>query len=286
MNPGEVVGRWRVAGLTATGGVSEVHRAEEAGTLEPVALKVLRPGLATDGPEALSLIEEARLIDELGRRTPVGLVRLIDSGVTADGRPYLVLPWAPGGSISDRLVAGVVRDPWAVERIVTQMARSVEEIHSAGWVHCDIHPGNLLVVPAASEADDPLGADTGPRLLERSEDLMLCDLGVAVGPGRPRPHRCFGTPRFRAPEQIDPGGTIGPFTDIWGATMVLWSLVTGDSPPWPGEIGDLLDGIPHPWRTVMTRGLRTAGPERHDTIGGWRRDVLGALHHDLERIEP
>ncbi len=283
MKPGEVLDRWRVVRAVAQGGVSEVHLAEEVSGGELVAVKILRPDLELDGAEARSLIEEARLLDLVP--TSSGLVSLVDGGCHGDGRPYLVLSWAPRGSLSDRLGAGVGRDPWAVGRIVRTLAGAVGELHTAGVVHCDLHPGNLLVIPATTTVSDPLGPDVGPRLLESDEDLLLCDLGVALEGARPRPPRCFGTPRFRAPEQIDPQGEIGPFTDVYGATMVLWSLVSGDSPPWPGEVSGHLGMMPGHWRGVMARGLHPEGARRQQSIGRWCEEVSEALDQDLERIE-
>ncbi len=284
LNPGEVLERWRVVRAVAEGGVSEVHLAEEVSGGEPVALKILRPDRELDGAEACSLIEEARLLG-LVSTSSSGLVRLVGHGRHRDGRPYLVLSWAPDGSLSDRLRAGVGRDPWAVGRIVGKLTRTVGELHAAGVVHCDLHPGNLLVVPATAVVSDPLGPDAGPRLLEPDEDLLLCDLGVALEGARPRPPRCFGTPRFRAPEQIDPEGEIGPFTDVYGATMVLWSLVSGGSPPWPREVRGHLGMMPDHWREVMSRGLHPEGAGRQQSIGQWGEEVSEALNQDLERIE-
>lgn len=283
--PREWVGPWELVARVARGGVARVHEARGGPEMERVALKLLREDLDPEGPEARSMEIEARV---LGRVAGPHLISCRGSGVTDQGRPFLVLDWAERGSLSDRLSDGVARDPWAVGRIVEHLVSAVASVHAAGLVHCDIHPGNLLVLDEESPVPlrDPSDGAAGPRLLESEERVVLADFGSTVGPGAgERPPRIFGTPRFRAPEQLSSTAGIGPFTDIWGATMVLWSLVTGDSPPWPDEIGELLEAMPPHWREVVGRGLDPDGGRRHRTITEWGDAVASALDTDVVALE-
>ena len=134
-----------VAGLEildviASGGHGTVYRARQQEHDRLVALKVL----------------DARFVDDTTRRrfdrerVALGrisdhpsIVSLLDSGYTETGAPYLLLEFAPGGSLAERIAQG----PLALDEataLVIGLAAATERTHSAGVVHRDIKPANVL----------------------------------------------------------------------------------------------------------------------------------------------
>lgn len=94
----------------------------------------------------------------------------------------------------------------ALGHLGRQLCSAVRYLHSQGYLHLDIKPGNII--------------SSGGRAL-------LIDLGVARPPGPCR--RGPGTPAYMAPEQIR-GGHLGPAADVWGIGLVLYHAATGHQP--------------------------------------------------------
>lgn len=121
----------------------------------------------------------------------------------ADGRPAIVMEWA-GQPLSQRLFGGsiTVRD---VIKAMRRLLLGLQAIHEAGYIHCDISPGNLLL--------------SGGGFSE----LKIADFGVALEQGQ-RHHdldiKLAGSPSFMAPEQTD-NTPADPRSDLYSAGCVL-----------------------------------------------------------------
>ncbi|MDT8342562.1 MAG: serine/threonine-protein kinase, partial [Longimicrobiales bacterium] len=213
LDPGERVGRYRIAGVLGRGGTSTVYLAERAdGTFEQqVALKLLHPQHSGDDL-AHRLRTEQQILATLSHPN---LAKVFDGGVTGDGRPYLVV----------ELVEGLPLTRHADERGLTvaerlrlfvQVARAVQYAHRSLVVHRDLKPSNILVT-----------ADGHVKLL---------DFGVAklIDPhGEPPDDQAtvtrWMTPRYAAPEQIlgQPATTA---TDVHALGVILYELLSGRHP--------------------------------------------------------
>jgi serine/threonine protein kinase len=200
-----VVSGLEIIELVARGGHGRVFLARQEAHDRLVALKVL----------------DARFADEATRRrfdrerTALGrlsdhpsIVSLLDSGFTEDGAPYLVLEYAPGGSLADRIEAGPMGVAEATS-IVIDLAAAIEETHSAGVVHRDIKPANIL----------------------RSAygDWMLGDFGIATIVDRSATSAIHVSYAHTAPETFDGDGST-PAADVYSLASVLATCLTGDEP--------------------------------------------------------
>lgn len=194
-----------VLDVVARGGHGTVYLARQEAHDRLVALKVL----------------DARFADEATRRrfdrerTALGrlsnhpsIVSLLDSGFTEDGAPYLVLEYAPGGSLADRIEAGPMAIGEATS-IVIDLAAAIEETHVAGVVHRDIKPANIL----------------------RSAygDWMLGDFGIATIVDRSATSAIHVSYAHTAPETFDGDGAT-PAADVYSLASVLATCLTGDEP--------------------------------------------------------
>jgi serine/threonine-protein kinase len=176
------------------------------------AVKVLEPMLDADAVARQRFAHEvrsARLI------LHPNVVPIVDSGEDA-GRPFLVMPWYPNGSLADELS---FVGPLAAARLATlalDMGAGLEAVHARELVHRDVKTANVLV-----------GGDG---------HFVVGDLGLARGPAYTRltvPGDVPGTTDYVAPERLL-GGPATPASDVYAFACVLFECVTGQ-PPFGGS---------------------------------------------------
>lgn len=122
------------------GGHATVYLARQVDHDRQVAVKVLDAGL---DETARRRFDRERAT--LGRvSTHPGVVGLFDSGIATDGRAYLVLEWAPGGSLADHLASVGTMPIDEVTELGICLAGALEQAHRSGVMHRDIKPGNVV----------------------------------------------------------------------------------------------------------------------------------------------
>lgn len=216
--PGTVIdGRYKVIAEIGAGGMGRVYAAEHMFLQRPMALKLLRRGLAT-APEATArLIQEATLA---GQVPHPAVVRVFDCAALADGQVYLAMELLRGESLEQRLRRP--GDAAEVVPLLAELARGLAAVHRVGVVHRDIKPANVFL--AASEA---------------GVQAKLLDFGVAkLLPGaemsaeasvRTQAGAVLGTPYYLAPEQAR-SGTIDGRADLYSLGVILYETLTGTLP--------------------------------------------------------
>jgi serine/threonine protein kinase len=205
--PDPFPGEFRLRRRLGQGAFGVVWLADDLRLERAVALKVIHPS-RRPGTEALTrLLAEARLLAAIDHPH---VVRVHDYRQSADGAPWLVLQYVPGGSLADRVTAeGPL--PWAAAaRHLADVGAGLLELHRRGIVHRDIKPANLLWHP---QRDEVLLTDLG----------ISARLAAAGGAG--------GTPFYMPPEAFD--GEVSPGQDVYGLAASLFWLTTG-SVPFPG----------------------------------------------------
>ena len=170
--------------------------------------KVLRPAVAAD-PDALEdLREEAGALEALSH--PV-IVRGFDA-VLEGPHPHVLLEHLEGPSLRRLLRAEETLGLQQLLPLALHVAAGLHYMASAGWVHLDIKPDNLIMgVP--------------PRII---------DLSIARTAERAaRTRGALGTDPYMAPEQCGTPefeGRLGPEADVWGLAATLWRAATGHAP--------------------------------------------------------
>lgn len=202
--PGEwVAGRYRLGAPLGEGGAATVFRALDRANGRTVALKLLARGEPVDGWRARHLRREAAVAAALSHPS---LARLLERG-SADGRPFLVYEFLPGGSLAEALGRGNRRLPDVI-RDLAAVAEGLAHLHERGWVHGDVKPGNVLY--------DGVGR---PR---------LADFGLAGQAGQ----ACrddgpvIASPGYASPEQVA-GAPLRPASDTYSLCMVLLAGLAG-----------------------------------------------------------
>ena len=208
------LGSYRLEEKLGQGGMGEVWRAQHRLLARPAAIKLIRPGGASE--EALRRFErEAQAIARL--RSP-HTVELFDFGRATDGVFYYAMELLDGLD-ADVLVRrhGPVPPERAVH-LLRQVCHSLSEAHACGLVHRDIKPANLFVCRYGEEVDFVKVLDFGiVRAVRDERDTRVARTGE---------HRVHGTPAFMAPEQAL-GTALDGRADIYAAGCVAYWLLTG-----------------------------------------------------------
>ena len=209
------VGPWRIVRELGRGGMGVVYLAERAGVpfRQYVALKVLRAGLA--GDEVRARFERERRI--LARLTHPAVVPLIDGGVAEDGRPYLVMQYVDGDTITRHADAKRLAIAARLRQFIV-VCRAVQHAHAHLVVHRDLKPSNILV-----------DQDGTVRLLDFGIAKMLGPDDGEADEGITREVVAPLTPARAAPEQLR-GEPPTIATDVWALGVLLHELVTGRLP--------------------------------------------------------
>ncbi len=250
-----------ISGLAAptpigTGGTATVYRCEQPAMGRTVAVKVLHE--AVDDTVARRFARECRAIGAVADHP--NIVAVHEAGVTANRHPYLVMQYVGRGSLWSQVQRSGPLDPRTAVRIGVLMAGALHAAHTAGVLHLDVKPHNILV----NDLGQPLLADFGIAQLAGS------DTTAAVGV----------TLAFSAPERLD--GAPGARTaDVYSLAATVFALIQGSAPfSVPGHdsvtefvrrvtsapLPDLrVAGVPDPVAQVIERATAKAPQHRYQT---------------------
>ncbi len=214
LSPGQTIGPYELKRELGHGGMGTVWLAKRGdGLLScPVALK-LPHGTWRAGALAARMAREREILAGL---THSNIARLYDTGLTADGRPFLVLEYVEGIRI-DEYCERVRLDIEGRLRLFLQVVEAVAYAHAHLVVHRDLKPSNILV----TEDGQARLLDFGiAKLLEQSE---AAETEFTQASGRAM------TPDYASPEQIL-GRPIGTASDVYSLGVILYELLAGTRP--------------------------------------------------------
>ncbi|GAB3956970.1 serine/threonine-protein kinase [Micromonospora vulcania] len=175
-----------------------------------VAIKVLADNWSYHPDLRERFEQEARI---MRRADSSLLVRVLDVGELPDGRPYLVMPYAAGGTLADRLTSG----PMPVREallVAADIAGAVAVLHEAGVLHRDLKPSNVLFQPTPGR-----------------DRVLVADLGLAKALANASGFTiAAGTPGYMPPEQTTPGGGLDIRADVYAIGATMYHMLTGHPP--------------------------------------------------------
>src|SRR5579863_370484 len=204
---GRQLGNYRLIRLLGQGGFAEVYLGEHIYLDTQAAIKVLRTQLESDEIEHFRT--EARTI---ARLVHPHIVRVLDFGV--DGTtPYLVMDYAPSGTLRKRHHAGVPLPLSTIVDYVNQIASALQYGHEQKVIHRDIKPENMLL----SRQNDVLVSDFGIALVVSSRSYSTQSRQDLVG-----------TIAYMAREQIQSEAV--PASDQYALGIVVYEWLCGTRP--------------------------------------------------------
>ncbi|GAB2564678.1 serine/threonine-protein kinase [Kribbella endophytica] len=250
------IGRYSLVRRVGAGGFATVWLARDEQLDAEVAVKILSDNWIDEDDVRRRFLAEGRFLCRVDSPHVVGVH---DVGETDDGRPYLVLTYADGGSLADRIKAGPMEVADVVD-VVTQVGSGLKQLHARGVLHRDVKPANVLF------RSDPSG-----------DRAMLGDLGLGKSletvsqltmPG--------GTPAYVAPEQVM-GDRLDHRADLYSLGAVAYAAFTGQAPHGVISLGAVMR-IDAPPPSMST--LRADVPDAIDVV------VRRALEPDREKRWP
>jgi len=253
--------KYRIEAHLGEGGMCDVYRARHSLIGKQVAVKVLKPELAADPKIAQRFEQEALAASRV--RHPHA-IDVTDFGVDQRNRPFIVMELVEGKTIGELLRQ---IGPFTVERtagILRQVAGALEAAHSAGVIHRDIKPDNIMI--AEYEGGDWVEvADFGVAKIQEDVNRRAALTGANF---------IIGTPRYMSPEQCEEK-PVDARSDIYSLGVVVYEMLTGDA-PFEGNSTRLL--IAHSTEPPMPLSLK-----RPDVPPAVEAVVMRALHKDPSR---
>jgi len=244
-----------------SGGFADVFLYEQDMPRRQVAVKVL-PSDVRDPDLRRMFNAEADVLAHLSAHPSI--VTVYQAGISADGRPYIVMEFCPG-SLSRRYR----HERIPVEEVLTigvRMASALESAHRAGLVHRDVKPSNILITAFGA----PVLADFGisSSLTPATADQVLA----------------MSIP-WSAPEVIaeQTAGTVA--SEVWSLGATVYSLLAGHSPFERRDRGQNTRG--QNTRGQNTRGQNTRGQNTHgqNSKEQLRRRIARAAYTDIARTD-
>ncbi|QDU21324.1 serine/threonine-protein kinase [Urbifossiella limnaea] len=216
--PGTVIGPYRLIEPVGEGGMGVVFVAEQRHPIRrKVALKVIKPGM--DTREVVARFEAER--QALALMDHPHIAKVLDGGVTDQGRPYFVMELVRGTPVTEYCDQARLGLRERLELFV-QVCQAVQHAHQKGVIHRDIKPSNVLVA----------GSDGAPT-------AKVIDFGVAKAVGQQltdktvytRFQQLVGSPLYMSPEQAGLSGLdVDTRSDIYSLGVLLYELLTGTTP--------------------------------------------------------
>ena len=204
--------RYRIERELGQGGMATVYLAHDLKHDRKVAIKVLRPELA-------SLLGPDRFLREIAttaRLAHPGILPLFDSGRDQDVCWY-AMPLFTGKTLRDRLQEGGPLAVSEVLRVFQDVAGALEYAHRHGVLHRDLKPANILL-----QDERAVLADFGIALPVGNTNSRLTETGFSLG-----------TPEYMSPEQAAGERGLNARSDVYALGCVLYEILAG-TPPFQG----------------------------------------------------
>ncbi len=251
---GQQLGNYRLLRLIGRSSLAEVYLGEHLHLGTQAAIKVLHAHVASENSEQIRT--EARM---LARLAHPHIVRLLDL-IIEDGIPFLVMEYAPNGTLRERHPKGNRVPLDAVVSYVKQVAEALHYIHQQKLIHRNIKPENMV--------------------LGRNNEVLLSDFGVAIIAQSTRSQptlEAAGTVAYMAPEQLR--GKPRPASDQYALGVVVYEWLSGE-PPFSGSIREIANqhlSVPPP--PLHTRIPAISSAIEHIVLKALAKDPQQRFEH-------
>jgi len=268
---GQTLKQYHIEDLLGYGGMGVVYRASDTKLQRSVALKLLPEDLTSDQDRRKRFLLEARAAARVSHPA-IAQVYDVDEH---DGNIFIAMELVEGWNIRDLIGKGGLDLLGAID-VALQVAGGLAKAHSMGIVHRDIKPANVIQTPDGHVKILDFGL---AKLLDPGTSTILSaggaqDLSTLT---QTQVGAVKGTPAYMSPEQVK-GGSIDARSDLFSLGVMLYEMVTGDTPfrrPTPMEtmhaiafdeapaMSSLRPGLPPDLQRIMSRCLAKRPEDRY-----------------------
>lgn len=267
-HPGELIlGRFSIVRQVGSGGMGEVYEAWDAELREVVALKTIRPEIASNASVIEHFKEEVKQSRQISHPNICRVYDLFSHGELPGKQIwFLTMQFLEGRTLQERLRQEGRIPAQEAFVLIEQMIAGLAAAHELGVVHRDFKSANVMLVPSADKKLHAVIMDFGlaTRVSVKYDPLLL---------------RGQGTPAYVAPEQWREG-IAGPAADQYSLGMVMCEMITGEVPvrshsnadqPFPSD--GPLGALSGSWEKAVRRCLELHPEDRFGSVS----DILTAL---------
>jgi predicted Ser/Thr protein kinase len=281
------IGHYRILHRIAEGGMGAVYEAEQDNPQRTVALKVVRPGLAS--PALLKrFTHEAQI---LGRLHHPGIAQVYEAGLADDGQPYFAMEFIRGLPL-DEYACRHVLDVTARVSLLARVCDAVQHAHDQGVIHRDLKPANILV----DETGQPKVLDFGVA--------RVTDADLLTRAGLTETGQLLGTPNYMSPEQVTAKpAAIDHRTDVYALGVILFELLAQRLPyrlenqplaettrlileQDPPQLGSIKPELRGDVETIVAKALEKDKARRYQSAGELAADIRRYLRNEPIRARP
>jgi serine/threonine protein kinase/Flp pilus assembly protein TadD len=263
-------GRYQVIEELGHGGMGRVYKAFDSKIKEKVALKLIKPGVASDKETIERFSNEIRLARRIGHRN---VCKMFDIG-EAEGAHFITMEYVHGEDLKSMIQMSGSLSLGMLLSVGKQVCDGLAEAHSLGVVHRDLKPQNIMI--------------------DKNGNAKIMDFGIARSvkdKGITGPGVMIGTPEYMSPEQVE-AKEVDHRSDIYSLGVILYEMATSRV-PFTGETA-LSIAMKH--KEEIPKNPKQLNPHIPDDLSGVilkclekdktkRYQSASDVHSELEKIE-
>ena len=201
-------GRYQIIEELGKGGMGKVYKALDTKIKEKIALKLIKPEIASDKKTIERFTEELRLARKISHPNVGRMYELME----VDGTHFITMEYIPGQDLKGLIRQSTQLGIGTAINIARQICQGLSEAHRLEIIHRDLKPHNILI--------------------DKEGTAKIMDFGIARSiraKSRTGPGVMIGTPEYMAPEQVE-AKEVDQRSDIYALGIILYEMLTGRVP--------------------------------------------------------